>query len=382
MVTALKLLLWVLATALVAQWLVKRFIANSHRRYKAFLKRSLASSASSPLSPSSRLRPPPIDVVYSWIDGNHPEVVKQLKYWRRKLNPSGETATANRFQNMDELKYSLRSVREYAPWVRNIYVVTSLGLIPEWFDVEQGARRNVFFIDDSKLLEDTPVFNSLAKESVLHRIPGLSECYLYFNDDFFFGSPVSPGDFLTADGKAKVFWEAKLIPTAAAELAEDDYFQRGLIWTKQLFHRIERSLPRRLPHEHLFFKKHTPDIHFVSEDKLKWHTVGPELQRTSRAKFRGVNQVFDNSLFDYCWKLARGKAVIDADDDALSYYYLSLQGKPLKETWGFNEIYKRRPKVFCINDNLVRSNMLTRGSVARFKEFLELYFPRKAPWEK
>src|SRR5690554_5980151 len=42
-----------------------------------------------------------------------------------------------RFINRDELKYSLRSVWLYAPFVRHIYIVT-VGHRPEWLDTDSG----------------------------------------------------------------------------------------------------------------------------------------------------------------------------------------------------------------------------------------------------
>ena len=44
---------------------------------------------------------------------------------------------------------------------------------------------------------DLPTFSSPAIESHLHRIPGLSDKFLYFNDDVMFGSEVWPDDFFT-----------------------------------------------------------------------------------------------------------------------------------------------------------------------------------------
>lgn len=383
----LYLLLIFASGVLLQKYIRKERLRKNRRLYKRYLKRSLLAETPNKIpNPIFTLRV--IDVVYSWIDGNNPMVDKQIDKWRSKLQPMGEAGTRNRFKDMNELKYSLRSVREFAPWVRNIFVVTSFGLIPKWFNVEEGSRHKVFFIDDSTLLVDTPVFNSLAKETVIHKIPGLAENYLYFNDDFFLGSPVLPSDFLTSDGKAKVFLESRLIPQSDTWLLTDDYFQRGLIWTRKLFQRAQKEhhylFRSKLKHSNLFFKKHSPDIHFVSEDKMKWQIIGDAMHKTSKAKFRNYNQVFDNSLFDYCWKLARGKAVIDGNESekGISYYYLSLNGNPFSETWGFNDIHRLKPKVFCVNDNLRNSNFLSRLSVNRFKEFLHLYFPRKAPWEK
>jgi hypothetical protein len=49
-----------------------------------------------------------------------------------------------------------------------------------------------------------PVFSSPAIEAHLHRIPGLSERFAYFNDDVFLGAPTWPEDFIALDGAQKV----------------------------------------------------------------------------------------------------------------------------------------------------------------------------------
>ena len=323
----------------------------------------------------------PIDIVYSWIDGNNPEVKKEIMYWRNLEKPIGEAGTNNRFNTMDELRYSLRSVYQYAPWVRNVYIITSLHKIPEWFDEEIGAEYGIYFIDDSELLETVPVFNSLAKESVKHKIPGLSESYLYFNDDLFFGSKVKPRDFITKRGKAKVFLEPdSYVITDLEKIDPDDYFGRGLYFTRKTLLEVFNDIGGT-EIEPIFdtmrLKKHTPDIHFVSEDKAKAKTIPKLMHRTANARFRDIDQIYDNTLFDNYWKLARGKAVMSD----ISYAYLYIRGNQEVEEHVFNHINKERPKVFCINDGIKEETPETVQSILNFAAFLENYFPVVAPWE-
>jgi hypothetical protein len=148
-----------------------------------------------------------IDAVYTWV--NHQDEHWQSLYQRAcsDFPDSGsahETAkTMARFQNRNELLYSIKSVKKYAPWVRYIYVVTNCELPPELASDVQviGVTHEAIFPDVSVL----PNFNSRAIESNLHRIEGLSEKFLYFNDDFFLCRPVRQDDFFTHDGKVCVF---------------------------------------------------------------------------------------------------------------------------------------------------------------------------------
>lgn len=46
-----------------------------------------------------------------------------------------EDVSASRFEDNEELRYSLRSVERHAPWVRHIFIVTN-GQIPSWLNLD------------------------------------------------------------------------------------------------------------------------------------------------------------------------------------------------------------------------------------------------------
>ncbi|XP_059483014.1 N-acetylglucosamine-1-phosphotransferase subunits alpha/beta [Neocloeon triangulifer] len=115
-----------------------------------------------------------------------------------------EDFSDSRFHDKEELRYSLRSVEKYAPWVRHVYVVTN-GQIPYWLNLDHPRLSVVthqqLFVNQSHL----PTFSSPAIESHLHRIPGLSKRFLYLNDDVMFGKDVWPEDFYTETEGQKVY---------------------------------------------------------------------------------------------------------------------------------------------------------------------------------
>eukprot|EP01028_Stygiella_incarcerata_P010817 TRINITY_DN581_c0_g2_i1.p1 TRINITY_DN581_c0_g2~~TRINITY_DN581_c0_g2_i1.p1 ORF type:complete len:1327 (-),score=320.26 TRINITY_DN581_c0_g2_i1:960-4940(-) len=110
----------------------------------------------------------------------------------------------NRFRDNNELLFSLRSIEKHAPWVRKIFLVTN-GQVPSWLDSShprvQVVTHEEIFVNKSHL----PTFSSPAIESHLHRIPGLSDEFLYLNDDIMFGQDVWPDDFRTFSKGYKVF---------------------------------------------------------------------------------------------------------------------------------------------------------------------------------
>jgi hypothetical protein len=84
------------------------------------------------------------------------------------------------------------------PFIRNVYLVVSHpSQVPQWADQE---HLKIVLHSDIIPKEFLPTFNSNTIETHLHRIEGLDEEYLYFNDDLFPVAPCSPEDFFR-DGK-------------------------------------------------------------------------------------------------------------------------------------------------------------------------------------
>eukprot|EP00794_Sanderia_malayensis_P020317 gene20317-22316_t len=115
-----------------------------------------------------------------------------------------EDIASSRFADNDELKYSLRSVDKYAPWIRKIFIVTN-GQIPSWLNLDHPRIKIItheeLFLNKSHL----PTYSSPAIEAHIHRIPGLSKKFIYMNDDVFFGDYIWPDDFYTHAKGQKVY---------------------------------------------------------------------------------------------------------------------------------------------------------------------------------
>ncbi|XP_028256463.1 N-acetylglucosamine-1-phosphotransferase subunits alpha/beta [Parambassis ranga] len=115
-----------------------------------------------------------------------------------------EDVSASRFEDNEELRYSLRSVERHAPWVRHIFIVTN-GQIPSWLNLDNPRVSVVshqdIFLNHSHL----PTFSSPAIETHIHRIPGLSQKFIYLNDDVMFGKDVWPDDFYSHSKGQKVY---------------------------------------------------------------------------------------------------------------------------------------------------------------------------------
>ena len=136
-----------------------------------------------------------MDIVITYVNGLDPE-------WQADYaNCVGTDMLTKRYRDWGTLPYLLRGIEECMPFVENVFLVVAReSQIPDW--VNQSAVRVVLhrdFIPDQFL----PTFNSTAIEMFMHRIEGLAEEYIYFNDDFFPLMPCLPTDFFR-NGKASV----------------------------------------------------------------------------------------------------------------------------------------------------------------------------------
>lgn len=147
----------------------------------------------------------PIDIVMTWVDNTDASWQQQFRHYhnaRKKLIPS--SASPARFATHSELKYALRGIERYMPWVRHIYIVVGQEG-PAWL----RPNERLTLVPHSDIIADRylPTFNSHVIEAHLHKIPGLAEHYLYFNDDVFPFRSLRKSDFFTANGLANLFFD-------------------------------------------------------------------------------------------------------------------------------------------------------------------------------
>ncbi|EDW09146.1 N-acetylglucosamine-1-phosphotransferase subunits alpha/beta [Drosophila mojavensis] len=150
----------------------------------------------------------PIDAVYTWVNGSDPDFIELVRRYDANYDPS-------RFDDKNELKYSLRSLEKHASWIRHVYIVTN-GQIPSWLDLNYEKVSVVpheLLAPDPKQL---PTFSSAAIETFIHRIPKLSKRFLYLNDDIFLGAPLYPEDLYTQAEGVRVY-QAWMVPDCALD---------------------------------------------------------------------------------------------------------------------------------------------------------------------
>ena len=152
-----------------------------------------------------------VDAVIAWVDGRDRK--HRAKRKRYLTDPGGDAEPERaarherRFSDNDEIRFCLRSIRNYAPWVRTIWLVTD-DQIPLAIDRQRAKLDNIRIVDHREIFRGyeqlLPTFNSLAIETMLWRIKGLADRFLYFNDDMMLVGPVQPTDFFSNDGKVNL----------------------------------------------------------------------------------------------------------------------------------------------------------------------------------
>ena len=200
-----------------------------------------------------------VDLVYLWVDGNDPVWQAKHNAFIGKTEESSPINCKGRYANNDELKYSLRSVETYAPWIRTIFIVTD-NQVPGWLDI---SNTKVKIIDHKDIMpaESLPCFNSALIEHFLYKIPGLAEHFLLANDDMYLNKAVTVDDFFTKEGfpiirlgrrpfrKFRWFWRVNVRKkplknysftiARASQLVDDKY---GVYYTGMPHHNIDSYL--------------------------------------------------------------------------------------------------------------------------------------------
>lgn len=132
-----------------------------------------------------------IDFVVLWVDGNDRQwLAEKARYQGKTLDDSN---SANRFRDWGLMPYWFRAVEKFTPWVRRIYFVTC-GHVPDFLNLNAPKLVHVRHTDYMPP-EALPTFSSHALEMNLHRIPGLAEHFVYFNDDMFIVRPMAETAF-------------------------------------------------------------------------------------------------------------------------------------------------------------------------------------------
>ena len=264
----------------------------------------------------------PIDAVIPWVDGaDQLHAAKLHNYISQIGGARPRAANPGRFYHSGELDYCVTSLLRFAPWIRTIFIVTD----EQTPDLVEKLRGTCFEgrvkVVDHKLIftgyeKYLPTFNSSSILSVLWRIPGLAEHFVFLNDDFALLRPVQPHDF---------FREDKVVLRGQWRIYSERLFHRRVkLWIKQRLYGGARKSHRRagylegqelsakmLGFENKYFQvPHNPHAWRVSTQR-EYFSQHPEvLDFNVSFKLRSPDQFIGEALAAHL-ELKKNSAVID-----------------------------------------------------------------------
>jgi len=312
-----------------------------------------------------------IDVVYTWVDDRWPGYHEELARFTEKPADSDPSRTRD---NLDLMRYSLRSLERALPDLGTVYFLTCRPQVPEWLDTSHPKIRVVHH-DQIMSAEILPTFNSLAIISHLHLLPGLSERFLYFDDDILLTPSFEIRHLETDDGKFRIYpwkyWVPR--PEEIRNPADQTPWNLALAETARLCDRAFGTRARRqVCHMPLLIDKASWQRVMESHDEV--------IARTRGSRFRSGGNVDPQHLFQWTM-LGELRAVLEDENTSRR----TAGYVPLEDVWPvtFLSLLKarqRRLRWVCFNDNFgPRPSRVTEWMVRRH---LQASYPEPSSFER
>ncbi|MCL2416815.1 MAG: Stealth CR1 domain-containing protein [Bacteroidales bacterium] len=328
-----------------------------------------------------------IDFVVTWVDMDDPKWKKTFAEYSGRTENEKNSVSVARFRDYGFLKYWFRGVEKFAPWVRKIHFVTC-GQKPEWLD-ENHPKINLVDHEDYIPTQFLPTFNSNVLEHYLHKIPDLTEHFVYFNDDFFIinavekerffknGLPCDIAAFRLNFGESQ--WNKMLrnnIRIINQHFDKKEVMRQfsdkwhNKVYGKKarlnyLFKHFNRFFVLRTPHNAQPFLKNT------FEDV--WKNCEKELIAASANRFRSTTDLTPE-LFR-TWQACKGDfEPYNTYDDTKMFPLL------IKPKQAVKAIYNQSYKLICLNDNVHIRNY--QQVMRNIDNAFEHILPEKSSFEK
>lgn len=301
-----------------------------------------------------------IDFVVTWVDGNDPNWQKEREHYAA-LGHRDIDNNACRFRDWGTLRYWLRGVEKFAPWVNNVFFITC-GHLPKWLNTNHPKLKIVKHSDFIPK-EYLPTYNSNVIEFYFHNIKELSERFVYFNDDMFLIDSVTPDRFFK-NGLPCDMGEIGFKPETGlfglSVFLSTDLINRSFSPKKVIHKDLNKWVSFKYPldvsfRNYIFMRNMDLFPHFVNshlpQGLLKriyddvWSHNGPDLIRTSKNKFRLCGDIAF-WLIRY-WQLASGNFTPYNIFKDGSFFVIRDENI----TTIYNCISEQKKKLVCLNDS-------------------------------
>tara|TARA_R100000322_G_scaffold170476_1_gene146476 strand:+ start:11923 stop:13437 length:1515 start_codon:yes stop_codon:yes gene_type:complete len=307
-----------------------------------------------------------VDLVYTWVNNEDPKWLELIAPFRPQ--DVTDATSPSRFRSRDELLYSLRSVSMYANFFRKIFIVSNCSP-PSWLDLAD-PRIEWIYHEDILFSSALPTFNSHAIETSLFRIPGLSEHFIYLNDDILFGRPSSVEDFFFSNGIERARFEPYGNLLGSVDESLPDYLNGAINSRNLLEGEFSITFSELITHSARPMR--------VSVWAQMWDRFGADLGDTMHNKFRSIADINPCLLYAH-YSVLRGHAVPDYPPTELIQSNHDFHSK-------FSSLLARQrfgvrlmPSTICVNDGSDSHNNAEWDEACT--RFLDDYFPAPSDFE-
>lgn len=337
----------------------------------------------------------PIDFVVTWLDSSDPEWQKEYNQYKG-IDTKGDQSSA-RFRDWDLFKYWFRAVENYAPWVNKVFLVTN-GTFPQWINPNHPKLVLVKHTDyiPEKFL---PTFNSCTIELHMNKIKGLSEHFVYFNDDCYINAPITPEYYfrkgLPCDCNKETFFNVpKYNPTDKFVIYISMLVDIGILNAHHDRSKVWRQSPWRWFGPHIgasglllsliiafsrkkkfvgFNWKHI-ELPFLKSVMDEVWEKEPSMLEQSCTRFR-EEVILNPYIFRY-WQFATNRFYPDSRSKAKKYRTVATQMPMI-----IDAMTNPRVKSLCINDTPVCTDEEFETYKRNIHTVFEKKFPNKSAFE-
>ena len=334
-----------------------------------------------------------IDIVIPWVDGSDPKWLAE----KNKYLPEGEQvdidASAKRWRDWDNVQYIFRGIEKFCPWVNKVFFITC-GQVPSWLNTD---NEKLVLVNHKDYIpqEYLPTFASRPIELNLHRLEGLSEHFIYVNDDFFFTRKCNEEDFFK-DGLPKLVAMEK-----PKTISQEDIFDCTinnnvrLIASKYDKHVVKKSNKKcwyPLCDPIVFFVNkfydktaptgwagiymdHLPAPFLKSAFEECWQVFPKQMDETSHCRFRSRYSLNQYIVTEYM--LCKGTFAREKYGKRGANFSLNDVNSNIDKVC--QEIKKQKHKTICLNDVNVQNFEETKQKI---NNALEYILPEKSSFEK
>lgn len=317
-----------------------------------------------------------LDVIIAWVDGADPLLKQKRERYKAGKPVASDATTATRFASDDEIYYNIASIIKYAPFVRHIYIVTDQQR-PAFID--EFAKQNICSADKIRIVDHKdiflgyeqflPTFNTRSIETMIWNIEGLSDYFIYMNDDFFFNQSVTIDDFLD-NNKLIVYghWRKSAGLNAKLNFRKSRFRLFGT--PIQPRHTIAQMLSAKVLGMDKFFEIHHYP-HIVDKNTLKSYLLNNPnfLIEQIKYKFRDVAQINPITLMNHL-KIQKDEVNLEPD---IAINYLKNESSVTNFITDLEDV---TIKYGCIQSlDLLEPNLHKRISQAMNHKFLD-YLPK------